>query len=184
MINYSVCAPTPCITKAQESRKYLLNDPKIIPRIRSFSKVKDFYLCVCFAVCTPPPSYECLLTHHIFFSVLKLKLTVYLFTHVSNAVRRKRAHVFDAHGLRLILGAWKTLVTFWSLPKSKLQQRVWTPCRHNNNYNEKQNKMSLLSQDMWNKIRVILDIRFKLEIFTRQFVTEILLRYFIELQLS
>ena len=121
MINYSVCAPTPCITKAQESRKYLLNDPKIIPRIRSFSKVKDFYLCVCFAVCTPPPSYECLLTHHIFFSVLKLKLTVYLFTHVSNAVRGKRAHVFDAHGLRLILGAWKTLVTFWSLPKSKLQ---------------------------------------------------------------
>ena len=67
---------------------------------------------------------------------------------------------------------------------AKIEATAWTRCRHNNNYNEKQNKMSLLSQDMWNKIRVILDIRFKLEIFTRQFVTEILLRYFIELQLS
>ena len=184
MINYSVCAPTPCITKAQESRKYLLNDPKIIPRIRSFSKVKDFYLCVCFAVCTPPPSYECLLTHHIFFFSAEAEAHGVSFHTCFECGQKKTSTRFRRAWATLDFGGLKNFSYILILAKIEATARVWTRCRHNNNYNEKQNKMSLLSQDMWNKIRVILDIRFKLEIFTRQFVTEILLRYFIELQLS
>jgi len=48
--------------------------------------------------------------------------------------------------------------------------------------NNKQSATMIFVSDCWTMLKVLLDLRFRVDIVTTHFVTEVFLRYFIELQ--